>query len=161
VGASAVLALAALAFFGVEQRHPRLLAGTPAIERFHGWRVMAEEARSLARAACGEAGCDPEQPFLVCLSYQYASELAFYGGFRRFGPVVERPSQLDLWGERPEVREPILFVGMRRPGGGELRVLRADGQGETAERTIVYQERALRQLSVTPFSRYAGDVPRS
>jgi 4-amino-4-deoxy-L-arabinose transferase-like glycosyltransferase len=162
VAASAVLAAAALVFFGVEQRHPRLLAGTLAIERFHGWRLMAEEARAMARAACADAGvaCQSEQPFLVCRSYQYASELAFYGGFRRIGPVVERPSQYDLWGERPSPREPVLFVGAERPGGGELRLLRAEGAGETAQRTIAYRGVPLRQLSVTPVSRYAGDVPR-
>ena len=160
VGASAALAVASLAFFAAEQRHPRFLAGTPVIERFHGWRLMAEEARALVRASCADVACEPEQPFLVCGSYQYAAELAFYGGFRRFGPAVERPSQLDLWGERPAAHEPVLFVGVERPGSGELRLLRAEGAGQTAQRTIAYQGEPLRQLSVTPFSRYAGDVPR-
>ncbi len=160
VGASVTLAVGALALFGVEQRHPRLLVGTVAVERFHGWRLMAKEARSLARGACAEVGCDPEQPFLVSANYQYASELAFYAGFRRFGPVVERPSQLDLWGERPAAREPILFIGPERPGGGEFRLLRAEGERATAERTITYRGEPLRQLSLTPFSRYAGDAPR-
>ena len=160
VAASVVLTIASLAFFGAEQRRPRFLSGTAAISRFHGWKAMAAEARALARQACGEVGCEAEQPFLVCASYQYASELAYYGGFRRFGPAVERPSQLDVWGERPAGREPVVFVGVERPGGGEFRLLRADGQRETAQRTIAYQGEPLRQLAVTPFSRYAGDVPR-
>ncbi len=160
VAASVVLAVASLAVFAAEQRRPRLLAGTPIISRFHGWRAMGAEARALAREACGEVGCEAEQPFLVCASYQYAAELAYYGGFRRLGPAVERPSQLDVWGARPGPREPVVFVGVERPGGGEFRLLRADGQGETAQRTIAYQGEPLRQLAVTPFSRYAGDVPR-
>lgn len=160
VWASVALAVAALAVFGAEQRRPRLLAGTAAIGRFHGWKLMAAEARALAREACGEVGCQAEQPFLVCATYQYAAELAYYGGFRRFGPAVERPSQLDVWGGRPTAHEPLVFVGVERPVDGEFRLLRADGQRETAQRTIVYHGEPLRQLAVTPFSRYAGDIPR-
>jgi 4-amino-4-deoxy-L-arabinose transferase-like glycosyltransferase len=156
VGTSTALAVACLAVFGVEQRHPRLLAGSAAIARFHGWRAMAAEARTITRGACARAGCDPAQPFLVCANYQYAAELAYYGGFRRLGPAVERASQLDLWDERPAPREPLLFVGFERPRSGELGLLRAEGEQATERLSIDYQGERLRDLSVTPFARYAG-----
>jgi 4-amino-4-deoxy-L-arabinose transferase-like glycosyltransferase len=163
VGISAALAVACLAVFGVEQRHPRLLAGTEAIARFHGWRAMAAEARTVTRSACARAGCDPDQPFLVCANYQYASELAYYGGFRRLGPAVERASQFDLWDERPAPSEPLLFVGFERPRGGDLRLLRAEGEQATERLPIAYLGVRLRDLSVTPFGRYAAtpDAARS
>ncbi|OFX26488.1 MAG: hypothetical protein A2V77_22030 [Anaeromyxobacter sp. RBG_16_69_14] len=156
VGTSAALAVGCLAVFGVEQRHPRLLAGTEAIARFHGWRAMAAEARTIARSACARAGCNLEQPFLVCANYQYAAELAYYGGFRRLGPTVERASQFDLWDERPAPDEPLLFVGFRRPRDGDLRLLRAEGEQATERLSIAHQGVRLRDLSVTPFGRYAG-----
>jgi hypothetical protein len=163
VGISAALAVACLAVFGVEQRHPRLLAGTEAIARFHGWRAMATEARTVTRSACARTGCDPDQPFLVCANYQYAAELAYYGGFRRLGPAVERASQFDLWDERPAPREPLLFVGFERPRGGDLRLLRAEGEQATERLPIAYLGVRLRDLSVTPFGRYAAtpDAARS
>jgi hypothetical protein len=163
VGISAALAVACLAVFGVEQRHPRLLAGTEAIARFHGWRAMATEARTVTRGACARTGCDPDQPFLVCANYQYAAELAYYGGFRRLGPAVERASQFDLWDERPAPREPLLFVGFERPRGGDLRLLRAEGEQATERLPIAYLGVRLRDLSVTPFGRYAAtpDAARS
>ncbi len=160
VGASAVLAVSCLAVFGVEQRHPRLLAGTAAVARFHGWRSMAAEARALARGACAQVGCDPAQPFLVCANYQYAAELAYYGGFRRLGPAIERASQLDLWAERPAPHEPLLFIGFDPPHDGHLGVLKAEGEQATERQPIAYQGERLRDLSVTPFARYAGDAPR-
>ena len=160
VGASVALAVALLALFGVEQRHPRLLAGTAAIERFHGWRSLAGQARALARAGCEEVGCDPAHPFLITANYQYAAELAYYGGFRRLGPAVERASQLDVWGERPALGEPFLFMGFDGVGRDFRRAFRAGGERSTERASFEYGGERLRDLSVTPFARFAGDIPR-
>jgi hypothetical protein len=150
---SAALAVLLLALFGAEQRSPRLLAGTAAIERFHGWRALAREARALSAQACAQAGCDPAQPFLVASSYQVAAELAYYGGFERLGPAVERRSQLDLWGERPRPGEPFLFVGSDGPR--ELRALgQALGEGATGRAAVEFGGVRLRDVTVTPFARY-------
>ena len=65
-----------------------------------------------------------------------------------------------MWDERPAPHEPVIFVGVEKPGGGDFRLVRAEGQGATAQRTIAYRGEPLRQLAVTPFARYAGDVPR-
>jgi len=156
VSASVALAGALLATFAVEQHHPRLLSGTAAIERFHGWRTMADDAHKIFDAVCPQVGCDPADPFLVAVSYQYAAELAYYGGFRRLGGVVERPSQLDLWGERPAPGEPVLFIGAGRPEDGHFRGIDAEGRGATWVKSIAYQGITLRDLAVTPFSRSAS-----
>jgi 4-amino-4-deoxy-L-arabinose transferase-like glycosyltransferase len=158
---SVALTAALLAVFAAEQRHPRLLAGTPVIERFHGWRALAAQARSLQARACGEVGCDALQPFVVSANYQYAAELAYYGGFRRLGPAVERASQLDVWGERPRPDEPFLFVGFEGVTDGFRRAFRAEGERATERVSIVQHGERLRTLSLTPFARYAGEVPRS
>ena len=160
VGASAALSLALLAVFAAEQRRPRLLAGTAAIERFHGWKDTAAAARRLAASACAIARCDPAQPFLVTANYQYAGELAFYGGFRRFGPAAERASQLDLWGDRPRPGEPVLFVGFDGVPPDLARRIGAEGEGATGRAVVSYRGTPLRQVTVTPFARYAGGVAR-
>ncbi|HET9599267.1 MAG TPA: glycosyltransferase family 39 protein, partial [Anaeromyxobacteraceae bacterium] len=114
---SAALALALLALFGMEQRSPRLLAATPAFERFHGGRQLAIGARAQVVGACAAAGCDPSRPFVVPASYQVAAVLGYYGGFDRLGPALERPSQLDVWGARPEPGEvPLLVRAAGEPG---------------------------------------------
>lgn len=159
VGAAVAVSGALLAIFAVEQRHPRLLAGTPAVERFHGWRAMAAEVRAMAPAACAEVGCDAAQPFVFPASYQYASELAFYGGFRRLGAAAERRSQLDLWDERPAPGEPFLFVGEGVPSEVR-RALAASGERGTATRTIRHRGVALRDVTVTAFAGYAGGLVR-
>ena len=107
---SAALAAALLAIFGAEQRSPRLLAGTLAVERFHGGRALARGARAGAAEACARAACDPARPFVVPASYQVAATIAYYGGFDRLGPALERPSQLDVWGEAPAPGEAALLV---------------------------------------------------
>ncbi len=160
VAVSAGLAVALLGGFALEQRHPRWLAGTAAIERFHGWRALADDARTLAAQACRDAGCDASRPFLVTANYQYAAELAYYGGFRRLGPAVERPTQLDVWGARPAIGEPFLFVGFDGVTGDFRRTIGAGGEGPTLRATVSYRGVRLRSLTVTPFAHYAGDLAR-
>jgi 4-amino-4-deoxy-L-arabinose transferase-like glycosyltransferase len=123
---SAALALALLAVFGVEQRSARLLAGSLAVERFHGGRALAREARALSAGACAAAGCDPARPFVVPASYQVAGALGYYGGFDRLGAALERPSQLDVWGERPAPGEvPLLVRSGPAPGTATVTPLEA------------------------------------
>jgi 4-amino-4-deoxy-L-arabinose transferase-like glycosyltransferase len=106
--ASLTLGLALALVFALEERHPFFIdPRSPALERFHGWKELGEKAK----AATGEV----KDPFIACTSYRYAGELAFYSGFRRFGPATERISQLDVWSDRPRDGEPFFFVGVSGP----------------------------------------------
>ncbi len=156
---SLALAAAVMAFFAVEQRRPRLLAGTAAVERFHGWRALAQEARALAAARCPGVGCDPEQPAIVPATYQLAGELAYYGGFRRLAPAVERVSQLDVWGDAPRPGEPFLFIGLEGVNEEFRRRVTASGERPTVRRPIAYRGEVLRELTLTPFLRFEGIQP--
>lgn len=158
VGASAALCAALLVAFTAEQVRPRLIARTAAYERFHGWRALAEQTRRLAARPCAELGCPEGQPFLFTGSYQYAAALAYYGGFRRLGPAMERPSQLDVWDERPAPGEPFLFVNFDgvSPSFGER--FAAAGERPTGRVEIVQAGVPLRALTVTPFARFTGDA---
>jgi 4-amino-4-deoxy-L-arabinose transferase-like glycosyltransferase len=157
VAASAALAALLLAAFSLEQMRPHYLAGTPAVERFHGWRDLAAAAREMALRACADAGCDPRRPFLFTGSYQYAAELAFYGGFRTLGPAVDRPSQLDVWDARPPLGGPFLFAGSDGPSEAFRRDYAAVGEGPTEREVVRYGGLPVRAITVTPFSVYAGD----
>lgn len=103
--AQAGLGAALLVLFALEVREPRLLRGEATVLRFHGGREMTlrarEEIESLCRSQGGQPGCAGEVR-IVAASYQVAAELAYHGGFRRFGPTPWRPSQLDLWSRAPE-----------------------------------------------------------
>ncbi len=149
-----------LAGFAAVQLWPGALDGAPAVERFHGWRQAASDVRAATRAACAALGCDPAQPFLVTQGYQVAGELAFYGGYRRFGLVSERPSQFDLWDERPEPGEPFFFVGADGPTPALRRLAPAEGEGSTvrlprspAGELAGRPGERWRPLSVTAFAR--------
>ncbi|BDG09779.1 glycosyltransferase family 39 protein [Anaeromyxobacter paludicola] len=152
---SLALGLVLVVAFGKEERRPALIAGTAAAERFHGWRAFAREARAAAGAACAEAGCDPSDPFVFASSYQLASELAYYGGWRRFGFTAERPSQLDVWGDRPRPGEPFLVVGDGEVPPAFRPRVRAEGEGPT-HRFLAPWPGAVRSGSVTGFARYLG-----
>jgi hypothetical protein len=160
VGATAALSLLLLAAFAAEQRRPRLLVDTPAVERFQGWRALAETTRTLVRESCGEVGCDPARPFVFSANYQYAAALAYYGGFRRFGPTLERPSQLDVWGERPLPGEPFLVVGFDGVSDEFRRAVGGGAEGPTLRASILRDGEHLRDVTVTPFRRYAGVADR-
>jgi 4-amino-4-deoxy-L-arabinose transferase-like glycosyltransferase len=153
---SLALTAAILVAFGVEQRAPRLLAGTPATERFHGWRALGAAARRAAEARCPEVACDARDPFVFPGSYQYAGELAFYAGFKRLGPAAERESQLDVWGDRPRPGEGFLFIG-HDPSGAGSAAARGGGQERPAQRTpVLWASRRVRDLVVIPFAGTRG-----
>jgi hypothetical protein len=150
---SLALTVAVLVVFAAEQRAPRLLAGTPAVERFHGWRALGEAARRAAEARCPEVACDARDPFVLPGSYQYAGELAFYGGFRRLGPAAERVSQLDVWDERPRPGEGILFLGQGPPGSRASSTLGARVARPPERSAIRWAGRRVRDLLVIPYAR--------
>ena len=165
VAASVAATAAALLLFAVEQRSPWLLAGTPAVERFHGWREFSARVRAAAEDGCraigGPPGCDARDPFVFTSNYQYAGELAYYAGWRRFGPAIERPSQLDVWGELPAPGAAFLFVGGADGVWREFRGrFHAEGEGPIASGEVRGFGAVLRDWSVTPFSRFAGAAPR-
>ena len=159
VAGSAALGLILLALFGVEQARPRLIVGTAAFERFHGWRALADETRRLAAAPCAELGCPEGQPFVFTANYQYASELAYYGGFRRLGPAMERASQLDVWDDRPAPGEPFLFVGLDGVSPALRAELSTAGERATQRARIAQAGVRLRDVTVTAFARFGGEAP--
>ncbi len=165
LAASAALGIAAAGLYAMEVRHPRLIApAAPAVERFRGQADFAREARSAAARACASlgnaAGCDPADPFVFASTYQVASQLAFYAGWRRFGPAHARPSQLDLWGELPPEGSAFLFVGPGGPPPEAKRLFRAQGEGEPVTFQVQVQEKVVRTGGVTPFTGFLGLRPR-
>ncbi len=81
--ASSAAAVAAVIVLGLELRHPRFVPVTNVgVARFH-------EGKSLADAVRSRVGSPTA--FIFTSDYQDASELAFYGGFLRFGPVPRAP----------------------------------------------------------------------
>jgi hypothetical protein len=45
-----------------------------------------------------------------------AAELAYYGGFRRFGATFARRSQFNIWNDVPAAGERVVMVGLQPPG---------------------------------------------
>lgn len=108
VGASVALALLAFAFYAVELRGPWVIdPRSPAIERFQGWRDLASQLRE-------RAGDDP---FVFASNYQEAAGLAYYAGWRRFGPTHGRISQFDLWNDAPQEGEPFWILDKKTADG--------------------------------------------
>jgi hypothetical protein len=54
-------------------------------------------------------------PFVAPSNYQVAAELAYYGGFRRFGPTFARRSQFNIWNDVPAAGERVVMVGLQPP----------------------------------------------
>jgi 4-amino-4-deoxy-L-arabinose transferase-like glycosyltransferase len=164
--ASVALGLALALAFAVEVRVPRFApSSSPLVERFNGWRELARKARQAAALACAEAGsppgCDAEDPFVFPVSYQLASELAYYAGWRRFGPSQERQSQLDLWGDLPLPGAAYLYLGNDATddgAGGHL--VRGEGKGRTVAFDVRLRGDLVRSGSVTSFSRFLRFGPR-
>src|SRR5262249_14455787 len=101
-GASVALGAALALGDAVELRIPRVFAvNADPVQRFPGGRDPAAGARRLA----GEP-----VPFVLASNYQIAAELAYYGGFRRFGATFRRRSQFDLWGAAPPHGERLVMV---------------------------------------------------
>ena len=73
------------------------------------------------------------------------------------GPAEERPSQLDLWDDRPAPGEPFLFAGQQgEPGERFRRGVRASGEGPTVAFDVLYRGRVVRTGTVTAFARFEG-----
>jgi len=159
---SAVLGVAVAVAFAVEVRRPTLVRpDTPFVERFRGWRAYGEEAQRAAREACAGIGSPPgcsEDPFVFAPSYQEAAELAYYAGWQRLGPGLTRPSQLDLWGERPAPGAALLEFGRRLQP--EDRLFRADRGGPTVPFEVALQGTIIHRGAVRAFSGYRGEVRR-
>ncbi len=164
---SLLFGLALAGGLALEVRDPRLApAASPVVERLHGWREFAERARRAAEQGCAALGsppgCDGRDPFVFTFNYQQAGELAFYAGWRRFGPAQEGPraSQLDVWGETPAPGEPFLYVGIRGLDDEGRRRWRGEGRGPTLSFDASFRGEVLRTGAVTPFSRFLRLEPR-
>jgi hypothetical protein len=158
--AQAALGLALLLGFAAEMRTPRLLAGSVTVSRFHAGRGLGEKARLAAAEACRAIG-DPEgcarDPFVYPSSYQYAGHYAYYAGWTRMGPAEERPSQLDLWGDRPHPGEPFLYAGQHgEPGELFRRGVRSQGESPTVRFEVTFAGRVVRTGTVKAFARFEG-----
>lgn len=165
VTASVALGVAASGLYAFEVRHPRLIPPTaPAVERFRGQADFGRQARAAAASACASignpAGCDPADPFVFTSTYQVASQLAFYAGWRRFGPAQSRPSQLDLWRDRPPEGSAFLYVGPAGPLAEPIRVFRAEGEGRPVTFQVRVEGVVVRTGGVTPFASFLGPRPR-
>jgi 4-amino-4-deoxy-L-arabinose transferase-like glycosyltransferase len=159
-GAQAALGAAVLLGFAAEMRAPRLLAGSVTVTRFHAGRGLGELARPAAREACraigDPPGCDRD-PFVYPSSYQYAGHYAFYAGWTRLGPAEERPSQLDLWNDRPAPGEPFLYAGQFSEPGELFRSgVRFSGEGPAIHFDVVFAGRVVRTGMVKAFARFEG-----
>ncbi len=160
---SAGLGLVAAAAFGFEVRNPTLVAAdTPFVQRFRGWRDYGARARESARQACAVAGdlqgCAGPDVVVFPSSYQDAAELAYYAGYTRFGPAASRPSQLDLWGERPAPGSPVLEAGDVDP---RKRLFRAEGGGVPVRFEVLLKGQVLHRGVIRAFRHYLGEVQRS
>ena len=148
--AASAVAVAAVIVLGLELRHPRFVpAANVDVARFHEGRALAAALRSRL---------DGPAAFIFTNDYQDAGELAFYGGFGRFGPAFERASQLDLWGDQPAKGEPFVFVGPLATS----RALGSHFPGARQQRTEVFplslDDAPLRTVSVTWFENFEGFV---
>jgi hypothetical protein len=110
VGGSVGLAAVAIGGFVFVQANPSF-ASASAYQRFHGWKELTRGLKAEAEALCRavEPPCDPADPFVLPSTYRLAP-IAFYSGWTRLGGDVGRPTQLDLWDERPRPDEAILLL---------------------------------------------------
>ncbi len=165
VAAAGALGVIAVGLYATEVRQPRLIPpAAPAVERFRGQADFGREARAAAASACASlgdpAGCDPADPFVFPSTYQVASQLAFYAGWRRFGPAQSRPSQLDLWGDRPPEGTAFIYVGPDGPPPERSRLFRSEGEGQPVTFQVRVEGVLVSTGGVTPFARFLGLSPR-
>lgn len=165
VGTSVAFGLVVALWYGVEVRHPLLLpAESPAVERFNGWREFARNVQEAATRSCAALGsppgCSAPKAVVYPASYQVAGELAFYGGFNRFGSANERPSQLDLWANEPAPGESFLDVGGCDPAPSGLVRYRAARAGSTVCFEVRFGGTVIRRGSVTAHDGFSGSTPR-
>jgi len=163
VGFSAISGVLVAILFGMEVRNPTLVpADTPFVERFRGWRAFGASARDAAAQACAQigspAGCDGLDPFVFTTGYQEAAELAYYAGWRRFGPGLTRASQLDLWYRPPAPGSQVLESGFGFDE--ENRLFRAEVEGSPVLFDVVLKGRVLHRGEIRAFSGYRGERVR-
>ena len=159
VGTGAAAAL----LFGLEVRNPVLVRpDTPFVERFRGWREYGQRARDAAARACASIGnpqgCDATDPFVYAPSYQEAAELAYYAGWRRFGPGFTRRSQLDLWFEPPAPGAPVLQAGVAV--APRDRLFEATEAGPPVPFEVLLKGCVIHRGEIRAFSGYRGEVRR-
>jgi 4-amino-4-deoxy-L-arabinose transferase-like glycosyltransferase len=148
--AASAAAVAAVIVLGLELRHPRFVPATNVeVARFHDGKALADAVR---------ARLNGTRPFFFTNDYQDAGELAFYGGYARFGPCLERPSQLDVWGDLPAASEPFVFLGT----GADRDALRAHFPGARELHTEAFplslDGTVMRTASLTWFQNFHGFV---
>ena len=149
--AASAAAVAAVIVLGLELRHPRFVPPTNVeVARFHDGTALAEAVR---------AHLNGTHPFFFTNDYQDAGELAFYsrssGSYARFGPCLERPSQLDVWGNFPARGEPFVFLG----NGGDRDALRAHFPGARELRTEFVQPLSRRSESANRLAHLVPGLP--
>jgi hypothetical protein len=128
------------------------------VSRFHSGSELGRGMRQAAAESCSAlgdpAGCS-DHPFVYPSSYQYAGWMAYYAGWTRFGPAAERPSQLDLWDDRPRAGEPFLFAGQDIGIGKNFRDhVRFEQEGPQRAFEVRWHGQLLRRGNVTAFGRY-------
>lgn len=156
------LGMLAAVGFGLEVRNPTLIPlDSEVLKRFRGWPEFAKRAHAAAGSAFtsigNPPGCDPANPFVFPLNYQEAAELAFYAGWTRFGPAAERPSQLDIWDDRPDPGEPFLVLGTIPP---ERRLFQAGAPGPRTSFEVRLKGEVLQRSDMEPFRAWQGALPR-
>jgi hypothetical protein len=165
VGGQLALTSTLLLGFAVELHQPRLLAGSVLVTRFRAGselgRGMLQAAEESCRAVGDPPGCR-DAPFVYPSSYQYAGLVAYYAGWTRLGPAEDKPSQLDLWDDRPRPGEPFLYAGQALGPGPHFRAqVRFEQEGPQRTFDVRWHGRVLRQGFVTAFGRYRDGQLRS
>jgi 4-amino-4-deoxy-L-arabinose transferase-like glycosyltransferase len=163
-GASMAFGALLAIWYAVEVRHPWLLPpDSPAVERLHGWKEFTQRTREAAVRSCAALGdppgCAGTGVVVFPVSYEVAGELAFYGGFGRFGSAYERPSQLDIWADQPAPGEPLLYVGWRDPQPPGPARYRAARSGPPVRFEVSFGGAVIREGSVTAHDGFAAAVP--
>jgi len=148
--AASAAAVAAVIVLGLELRHPRFVPATNVeVARFHEGRVLADAIRTRLNGTA---------PFFFTNDYQDTGELAFYGGYARFGPCLERRSQLDVWDDLPAPGEPFVFLGLE----GNADAVAAHFPGARKLRTewfaLSLDGAVVRTASLTWFQNFQGFV---
>jgi 4-amino-4-deoxy-L-arabinose transferase-like glycosyltransferase len=142
-GLCAGLCLLATVIFSREVRSPHLLSPhSVPVSRFHGWKEAVPQIVAAAQGAT----------FAYAATYQEAGELAYYGGWRRFGETYRRPSQFNLWGqeEKPRPQESIVAIGESPLNDEERSRLVADPGRASTEVDATFAGEILRRFQVTP-----------
>jgi 4-amino-4-deoxy-L-arabinose transferase-like glycosyltransferase len=135
--------LAAVA--AAELRHPRLLSpDRPPLRRIVGGRDVAAKVHQVVGSATDH--------FIIPSRYQLAASLAFYGGWRRFGPSYNRPSQLDIWQDKPRPDEPIVVVSYERVDPAAVERLGLVGRSLDAVVVVEWRGRPLYNVGVATFA---------